>query len=112
MPATVWMQAIAVTQATTIAPATSNSKDDRNIMTAHYSRNASNSRNKIDNRTANTVWMPTKAGMLLKSEMTTAAGTTASSWMSSVVGQQHSAGASATTAGTRNENIKQQQQRQ
>jgi hypothetical protein len=32
MPATVWMQAIAVTQATTITPATSNIKDDRNIM--------------------------------------------------------------------------------
>jgi hypothetical protein len=40
------MRAIAVKpQATTVAPATSNSKDDSNIMTAHNSRNASNSRN-------------------------------------------------------------------
>jgi hypothetical protein len=41
-------------------------------MTAH-SRNASNSRNESNNRTANTVWMPAKAGMLFKSEMTVAA---------------------------------------
>jgi hypothetical protein len=33
-----------------------------------------------------TVWMPAKAGMLLKSEMTAAAGTKVSSWMSSAVG--------------------------
>jgi hypothetical protein len=72
------MQATAVMpQATTVAPATINSKDD--IMTAHNSRNASNNRNKSDYRTANTVWMPSKAGMLLKSEMTAAAWTTASS---------------------------------
>jgi hypothetical protein len=63
MPATVWMQA------TTVAPATSNSKDDNNIMNAHNSTNSSNSRNKSDNRTTNTVWMPAKAGMLLKSQM-------------------------------------------
>ena len=74
MPVTLWMQAIAVTQATTVAPATSNSKDDSNIMTAHSSRNASNSsRNESDNSTANTVWMPAKAGMLLKSQMAAAA---------------------------------------
>ncbi len=60
--------------------------DDSNIMTAHYNRNASNSRDESNNRTANTVWMPAKAGMLLKSEMTAAAGTIASSWMSSAVG--------------------------
>jgi hypothetical protein len=64
-----------LTQATTVAPATSNSKDDSNIMTAHNSRNASDSRNKSDNRIANMVWMPAKAGMLLKSEMAAAAGT-------------------------------------
>ena len=61
------MRAIAVKpQATTVAPATSNSKDDSNIMTAHNSRNASNSRNESNNRAANTVWMPPKAGMLEK----------------------------------------------
>jgi hypothetical protein len=41
MPATVGMQAAAVTQATTVTPATSTIKDDSNIMTAHDSRNAS-----------------------------------------------------------------------
>jgi hypothetical protein len=71
-------------QATTVAPATR--EDDSNIMTAHNSRNASKSRNESDNRTANTVWMTAKAGMMLNSEMTAAAaGTTASSWMSSAV---------------------------
>jgi hypothetical protein len=75
MPATVWMLATAVTQAT------SNSKDDSNIMTAHNSKNPSNSRNESDNRTANTVWMPARAKMLLKSEMTAAEGGIASSWM-------------------------------
>jgi hypothetical protein len=60
------MQAIAETQAT------SNSKDDSNIMTAHNSSNASNSRNISEYRTANTVGMPAKAGMLLKSEMAAA----------------------------------------
>jgi hypothetical protein len=78
LPVTDWMQAIAVTQATIAAPATSNSKNYRNIMTAHNSRNASNSRNESDNRTTNTVWMPAKAGMLLKSEMTAAAGMSSS----------------------------------
>ncbi len=73
-------------QATTVATATSNSKDGSNIMTAHSSRNTSNSRNKSNNRTANTVWMPAKAGMLLKSEIAVAAGTIASSWRSSTVG--------------------------
>ncbi len=52
-----------MTQATTVAPATSNSKDDSNIMAAHNSRNTSNSRNENDNRTANTGWMPAKAGI-------------------------------------------------
>ena len=66
MPATVWMHAIAATQATTVTPATSNIKDDSNIMTAHNSRNASNSRNESNNRTANTVWTPSKVGMLAK----------------------------------------------
>jgi hypothetical protein len=51
-------------------------------MTAHNSRNASNSRSESDNIAANTVWMPAKAGMLLKSEMTAAA---ALSWMSSAI---------------------------
>ncbi len=55
-------------------------------MTAHNSGNASNSRSESDNRAANTVWMPAKAGMLLKSEMTAAAGTTAASWLSSAIG--------------------------
>ncbi len=80
---------IAVTpKATTVAPATSNSKDDSNIMTAHNSRNASKAGMKAEsnNRTANTVWMTAKAGTLLKSKMTAAGGTTASSWMSSAVG--------------------------
>jgi hypothetical protein len=39
-----------------------------------------------NNKTANTVWLTAKAGMLLKSKMTTAAGTTASLWISSAVG--------------------------
>jgi hypothetical protein len=65
MPATVWMQATEVKQATTITPATSNIKDDDNIMTAHNNRKASN-RNESSNRTANTVWIPPKAGMLAK----------------------------------------------
>ncbi len=34
-------------------------------MTTHNSRNASNSRNESYNRTANKVWMPAKAGMLV-----------------------------------------------
>jgi hypothetical protein len=67
-------ETVVMPQATTKAPATNNSKDDRNFMTVH------------NNRTANTVWMTSKAGMLLKSEMTAAAGTTASSRISSVVG--------------------------
>jgi hypothetical protein len=83
------MQTTAVTpQATTVAPAISNSKDDSKSMTAHNrnSMNVSNGRNESDSRTANTVWMTAKAGMLSKSEMTAAAGTTASSWMSPAVG--------------------------
>jgi hypothetical protein len=59
------MQVTAVMQARTVVPATSNSKDDSNIMTAHNNRNASNSRNESYDRTDHTVWMPTKAGMLL-----------------------------------------------
>jgi hypothetical protein len=55
-----------MTQATRVMPATSNIKDDSNIMTAHKSRNASNSRNESNNRTANRVWTPPKAGMLAK----------------------------------------------
>ncbi len=51
-----------MTQATTLTPATSNI----NIITAHNSRNTSNRRNESNNRTANTVWMPSKAGMLAK----------------------------------------------
>jgi hypothetical protein len=66
MPATVWMQATVVTQATTLTPATNNITDDSNIMTAHNSRNASNSRNESNNRTVNTVWTPSKAGILAK----------------------------------------------
>jgi hypothetical protein len=50
------------------------------IMTAHSSRNASNSMNKSDNRTANTVWMPAKSRNAVK--IRAAAGTIASSWMS------------------------------
>jgi hypothetical protein len=37
-----------------------------NIMTAHNSRDASKSRNESNNKTANTVRMPSKAGMLAK----------------------------------------------
>jgi hypothetical protein len=35
-------------------------------MTAHNSRKASKNRNESNNRTANTVWIPPKAGMLAK----------------------------------------------
>jgi hypothetical protein len=35
-------------------------------MTTHNSRNASNSKNESNNRTANIVWTPPKAGMLAK----------------------------------------------
>ncbi len=74
-------------------------------MTAHNSGKTRNSRNESSNRTANTVWTPAKArmlakvvnlqkhagrpttaGTLLKSEMTAAAGTIGTSWMSSAVG--------------------------
>jgi hypothetical protein len=55
MPATVWMQT------TTVMPATSNIKDDSNIMTAQNNRKQAS-----NNRTANTVWTPSKAGMLSK----------------------------------------------
>jgi hypothetical protein len=51
------MQAIAVTQATKVSPATSDIKDESNIMTAHNSRNE---------RTAITVKTPSKVGMLAK----------------------------------------------
>jgi hypothetical protein len=86
MPATVWMHATAETQATPVPPATSNGKDDNNILIAHNSRNSCNSRNKSNNRTDNTVWMPANAGMLLTPEMTAAGRTIASSWMSSAAG--------------------------
>jgi hypothetical protein len=59
------MQATAVTQATVMS-ATSNTKNDSNIMTAHNSRNESHSRNVSNNRTANTVCTHSKAGMLVK----------------------------------------------
>jgi hypothetical protein len=65
-PATVWMQATAVPQAITVTTATNNIKDDSNIMTVYNSKNASKSRNESNNRTANTVWTPSKAGMLAK----------------------------------------------
>jgi hypothetical protein len=35
-------------------------------MTAHKSRNASNRSNESNNRTTNTVWTPSKAGILAK----------------------------------------------
>jgi hypothetical protein len=54
------MQATIGMKATTITPATSNYKEDSNIMTVHNSRSESN------NRTANTVRMPPRAGMLAK----------------------------------------------
>jgi hypothetical protein len=111
MPTSVRTQAIAVTQATTIVmPATSNSKDDSNIMTTK-SRNASNSRN------ITTTGQPTQYGRqqkqgclqakvgileklvkpatacreasfsrdIVKIRETAAAGTIGTSWMSSVV---------------------------
>jgi hypothetical protein len=68
MPAIIWMQEIAVTQATTVTPATIKIKDDSNIMTAHNCRSTSNIRNECNNRTANKVWTPSKAGMLAKTE--------------------------------------------
>jgi hypothetical protein len=54
------MQATGVTQATTVAPATSNIKYDSYIMTAHNSRKESNSRN------TSTVWTTLKAGIMQK----------------------------------------------
>jgi hypothetical protein len=60
MSATRGAQSIAVT------PATSISKDNSRIMTAPNSRNASKSRNESNNRTANTVGNPVKAGTLAK----------------------------------------------
>jgi hypothetical protein len=54
------------TQATALTPATSNSKDDSNIMTAHNSRNQSRNRNESKNKTANTVGTPGKAWTLAK----------------------------------------------
>jgi hypothetical protein len=66
MPATVWLQATAETQLSTVMPATSNSKDESNIMIAHNSRNANNSRNESNNRITNTIWTPAKAAMLAK----------------------------------------------
>ncbi len=55
-------------------------------MTTQNSRDASNGRDERDKRTAKTVRMPAKAGMLLKAEMAAAAGAIALSWMSSTVG--------------------------
>jgi hypothetical protein len=55
------------------ASMTSNIKDDSNIMTAQNSRNAIISRNESNNRTANTVWTPSKAGMLAKTVTSTTA---------------------------------------
>jgi hypothetical protein len=96
------VQATAVTQATTLTPAICNRKDDGNIRTTHNSRNASNIRNESNNRFTNKIWMLAKAGMLakvvkletacreakklLKSEMTAAAGTIGTSWMSTAEG--------------------------
>ncbi len=73
MPATVWMQATAVTETKTVTPATSTFKDDSKIMTAHKSRNASNSRNESNNRNDNAVWAPSKALMLAKTVQAAAA---------------------------------------
>jgi hypothetical protein len=65
MPAAVWMQATAVTQATTVTPAKSNIKDDSIIMTAHNSKKKQATAGmKVRNRTANTVWTPPEEGML------------------------------------------------
>jgi hypothetical protein len=66
------MQAIAVTQATTVKPTTSNIRNDSIIMTAHNSRKARNSRDESNNRTANTVWTPAKARMPAQTEPATA----------------------------------------
>jgi hypothetical protein len=60
------MQATAVTNAITVTPARSNIRDYSNIMTTHNSRIARNSRNESNNRRANTVWAPSKAGMFAK----------------------------------------------
>ncbi len=72
MPAYIGMQAIAMTQATTVTPTTSNIKNDSIIMTAHNSRKARNSTNESNNRTANTVWAPAKAGMPAQTKPATA----------------------------------------
>jgi hypothetical protein len=102
MSAKVWRQATAETQARTVTLATSNSKDDTNIKTAHNSRNG-NSWKESYNRAINTIWTPAKAEMLaklpatacteasytrdtVKLEMTAAAVTIRTSWMSSAVG--------------------------
>jgi hypothetical protein len=72
MRASVWMPTIAVTQATTVTPATSNIKNDNIIMIAHNSIKARNSRNESNNRTANAVRTPAKAGMLAQTKPATA----------------------------------------
>jgi hypothetical protein len=66
------MSVIAVTQATTVTPATSNFKNDSIITTAHNSRKTRNSRNESNNRTANTIRTPAKAGMLAQTKPATA----------------------------------------
>ncbi len=53
-------------QTTVVKPATSNSKDDYNSLTAHNGIHESNSRNESNNRAANTVGTPAKAGVLAK----------------------------------------------
>jgi hypothetical protein len=89
------MSAIAGMQATTMTPATSNSKDYSTSMTAHNSRNASknsnerNNSNESNNRTANTIETPAKAEMLpkvLKPAAAAAAGTRITSEMTAAAG--------------------------
>jgi hypothetical protein len=62
----------AVTQATAVMPTTCNNKHDSHSSSAcnsrhtNNTRNESNIRNESNNRIANTVWTPSKAGMLAK----------------------------------------------
>ena len=66
MPATPGTQATVMTQAKAVTPKRNNSKDNSSSMTDCISRHVSNSRNESNNRTANTVWTPSKVGMLAK----------------------------------------------
>jgi hypothetical protein len=58
--------ALTVTQAAAVTTTTSSTEDDSNDTTTHNNRNASNSWNESNSRTANKVRTPTTAGILAK----------------------------------------------